>query len=398
MEFKLGSKEKIYTSPQSGFGEAASGTYTHLYHETAELSPTIEKVDDNSKTGTRIRLKDTVVKKSGQGTINTNLTAYFSDYLFESTLQGEVVVAQVDGGSSAGQIDITSADQKITFASSADFADFAGAKIVTISGSATSANNGVKRVASIDAVAYEITLVAGSITSDDDTTTTAGLGFNSKYLVNGETPSYFTIERRLEDSVVPANSEFHTVPDGTVDQLEVSINALELCKANFTIKGTGYNPATATASISDVPASGHTTINASNDVAGIYIDGVLMTQCKSTLSFNINNGLRDRDCIGSETSAEFGSSTLEVTGSVEVYYKDKTFIDLANSNGSFSISSLFIDDNGNGYLFTIPNVTITNGAALNTGDKEGDVMQTVEFKAFATLVDQVMVQIDFISA
>ena len=75
-----------------------------------------------------------------------------------------------------------------------------------------------------------------------------------------------------------------------------------------------------------------------------------------------------------------GAGTIQITGSMEIYLADKSIFDkfVANTNTSIIFSS--IDNSGNGYIFTLPQVAYTS-LKTNASGKDQDQMLSVQFTA-----------------
>lgn len=92
-----------------------------------------------------------------------------------------------------------------------------------------------------------------------------------------------------------------------------------------------------------------------------------------SVSIDFNNTLRSQEAIGTLGAVGIGSGTIECTMSVQVYFANKTMFDKfsQNVNSSFVFSST--DTAGNGYIFTLPNVNISDYTS-NASAKDQDQM------------------------
>lgn len=113
-----------------------------------------------------------------EGALNTELTSQSEDFI-AAALQNTWNVHALKAANLTGAVDLSLADQKITFANAADYAKIAGANWIRISGSATeTSNDGRKKVVARDGQALTVTLAAGSIKADE----TSGSNVDLSYL------------------------------------------------------------------------------------------------------------------------------------------------------------------------------------------------------------------------
>lgn len=122
--------------------------------------------------------------------------------------------------------------------------------------------------------------------------------------------------------------------------------------------------------------------NATRGVFDIFEGGVKLSQTTYIKSgeFTIDNGLRTQDAVGVFGSAGLATGSFKATGKLEVYFADAVFYNkfLAGSASSLSIPLLDVD--GNGYVYTFPNIKYTT-AKVQVGGLDQDNMLSVDWEA-----------------
>jgi hypothetical protein len=104
-------------------------------------------------------------------------------------------------------------------------------------------------------------------------------------------------------------------------------------------------------------------------ITGTFVKSVQLT---------FDNALRSQEAICSLGAVGIGSGTINLTGTLSVYFADGTLFDKfkANTNSSIIFSSL--DTAGNGYVFSIPVANISSWK-VGAGSKDQDMMVDLNF-------------------
>jgi hypothetical protein len=110
--------------------------------------------------------------------------------------------------------------------------------------------------------------------------------------------------------------------------------------------------------------------------------GPLTSSFIKSLSLDYDNSLRPQQAIGTFGLVGVGNGTIALKGSLEVYFADGAIYDkfIANTNTQIIIATQ--DEAGNGYVFTMPVVNLSNGKIV-AGAKDQDLMATFDFMALS---------------
>lgn len=222
-----------------------------------------------------------------------------------------------------------------------------------------------------------ITLESGSIggtgskTYDDSTTLTV----KGARLTNGTTEISFTVEKKYADK-----TKFHAFRGAHVGQMSLQVQAESVLSGTFDLVamssvtgdssvGTG---APSAASTTDVMSAGFNITNVREAASAI-------TAVRS-LSFQVNNNLRNQSVVGSTSLAGVGAGRCAVTGSVVQYFSDFTLYDKLLNGTATSLDYRLFDEAGNAYIFNFPQVKYTEGEIL-AGGPDQDVEANMAFQA-----------------
>ena len=106
-------------------------------------------------------------------------------------------------------------------------------------------------------------------------------------------------------------------------------------------------------------------------LAGTYVKSV---------SLDYDNTLRSQEAIGTLGAVGIGAGTIVCNISMDIYFADKNLFTKFRQNTNTSLIFSSTDSSGNGYIFTAPNVALTDWKS-NASGKDADQMVTVSFSA-----------------
>ena len=249
-----------------------------------------------------------------------------------------------------------------------------------IGGSAVSPlNDGYYKVSSVDTVAGVIYFTTAPVTAEPTGTFTV----KGQQIRNGTTRKSFTIEKLFSDITDPQDS-----PESAVIQYYTGmrVGSMNLAIApgaiiNGSMSFEGKQAFSVGATVGDgAPSSvsANDVLNAVDNIRDILIDGVADTNCQFTnVEFTIDNTLRAQPCIGQLANNGIGLGRSVVSGTIEAYLLDRTFLDryLNFTTTSLSFRATL---GGNNYVFDFPSIKFTTGST-DTGGNDQDVLVTVEF-------------------
>jgi len=103
----------------------------------------------------------------------------------------------------------------------------------------------------------------------------------------------------------------------------------------------------------------------------------------SAVRMTINNNLRERPLATQYYTDDFGRGVMEITGTVEAYFKDILIFNQFRTNGLFSLRWTMRDPDlvsANTYRITLPKLKVTD-APIPTPGLEQDIIQTINWRA-----------------
>ena len=249
-----------------------------------------------------------------------------------------------------------------------------------IGGSATSpTNDGYYKVASVDTATGLILFDQAPPSAEVGGTFT----IKGQMINNGVTRKSFTLEKLFSDITDPQDSpESDVIQYFTgmrVGSMNLAIAPGSIINGSFSFEGkqafsvgsTIGDGAPSTVSANDV-------LNAVDNIRDILIDGVADENCQFTnVEFTVDNTLRAQPCIGQLANNGIGLGRSVLSGTIEAYLLDRTFLDryLNFTTTSLSFRATL---GGNNYIFDFPAVKFTTGTT-DTGGNDQDVLVTVEF-------------------
>jgi hypothetical protein len=143
--------------------------------------------------------------------------------------------------------------------------------------------------------------------------------------------------------------------------------------------GTGYDPATT-----------DYTMNCVDHILGVHEFGNAVDA--TAVSFTLNNNLRGRQKLGTLGNFDIGLGTVAITGTVSAYFQSAALFDRYLNFGSTSISQVFQDSAGNGYVIDLPELKFTDGTRV-AGGINTDVMAEMSFSAFKDPTEDITIRI-----
>jgi hypothetical protein len=239
-------------------------------------------------------------------------------------------------------------------------------------------NNGkLFRVSSsVSPTSTVITLDAGTPATVGSSVATCSV--QTRRLSHGTTQTSYTIEKNMTDVGV-----FEAFTGMTPSKMAISIQSGNLSTINFSFMGKNAAMTTSTA-LPGTPVASYS-FDIQSGVTGsscqVWEGGApLASTFVKSLSLDYDNALREQDAICSLGSVGIGSGTIALTGSMSIYFADKTLFDkfVANTNTSLAFSTM--DGAGNGYVFSLPVVNISS-YQITAGGKDADMMADVQFTA-----------------
>lgn len=248
-----------------------------------------------------------------------------------------------------------------------------------IGGSLTSpTNDGYYKVASVDAV-------SGVILFDQAPPSAEGAGtftVKGQMINNGVTRKSFSIEKLFSDITDPLASPEAVIQYFTgmrVGTMNLTIAPGAIINGSFSFEGKqAFSVGSTIGDGAPSAVSANDVLNAVDNIRDILIDGVADSNCQFTnIDFTVDNSLRAQPCIGQLANNGIGLGRTLVTGTIEAYLLDRSFLDryLNFVTTSLSFRATLGGDN---YIFDFPSIKFTTGTT-ETGGNDQDVLVSVEF-------------------
>jgi hypothetical protein len=209
---------------------------------------------------------------------------------------------------------------------------------------------------------------------DDFLEAVLGGTWATNVLKTGNTQRWFTFEETIP---VGATSNYHRFLGCAINSLSLDIPMRGLITSSIDLMGKQASAA----ATSIISGATYTAPNAetpftSDKITAITILGT--TPVASRVTLNITNNMRERPSVGSLYTDEHGLGGLDVSGSVEAYYSDNTFLDAIRQHSSGVITFTMGVDANKKYTFNLPAAQIGNGSLPSFG-KNDDVMVRFDF-------------------
>lgn len=271
---------------------------------------------------------------------------------------------------------------------------------IRVSGYATNpGNNGLFRVTAVNQAPDEIqisdTAGTGEDLVDGEVSTAAEVNIQGSFVRNGvEFRSYF-FEKQLAAALFLVYSGSY-ISDGNLNAqvggfLEGTFNFLCASEASGTsTAGTGPAVLAPTGRVIDTVA-GFSQLEQNDAAIAAVVQGISWTVTK--------NNARAQYGLGQANAQGMARGTIDVSGTMSVYFTDFTLYDLYKAETDQLISFAALDDLGEGYIFTLPGVTLMNPTVV-AGGPDTDVVSEFELEGNGGTGDYagVIMQIDKIPA
>ena len=259
---------------------------------------------------------------------------------------------------------------------------------IYVSGFATAANNGWFKVAS--ATTGKITVANGSAITDEAESQTVTI-LQVPEMVNGVQLDTFNLEKTYTDltnilnlynGMAVNNFNLDIPVDGIITG---AFEFLGINETSETSSGAaGYEDPTTTIPMATV-----------NDFDNLFEGNA--DQVMINFGINITNNLRQRMEAGTLGSASMGAGSLEISGTLQVYFATHALMDKYLDHTESSLAIALKDAAGNGYVIDLPSVRFTNGQRV-AGGKDDDVIADMEWSAFMNATEGKTIRIGRLDA
>lgn len=259
-------------------------------------------------------------------------------------------------------------------AAAGDFDALPIGSMIKVSG-ADAGNNGFHRVVNRAVDGSTITLVAGSLGTDESVVCDVAANSISngiirksssfeKRIVNSQGQDFFQLFKGLVADTLSLNIESRAISTGSLSFIGTSGT-----KSDDSIDPDGYEDQFA----GDI-------LNGTSNVGTIRTDGQAATEKFKTLTLELANNLRGKDAIGEEGNFDIGMGRCLVTGTLNAYFRNNDFLTAVDDHSDLSIDISLTDSAGRLVAIYLPRVKFQNGSngieAIDT-----DVMVDTEWQS-----------------
>ncbi len=283
------------------------------------------------------------------------------------------------------------------------FTSFVTGQWIKISGfsttGATAANNGcyfivAQRTTGLDVLPN----IPVATTSTNNST---NIMVQGSYIRNGTTESSYSFERYHQDV-----TQYFDFKGNVPNTLTVTAAANAVITGTLDFIGkTATRAAAAGSAVAHTDAAENDVMTGITDVGRIMegypsgtagsnsfatIDGSLILQ---QVSFSLTNNVRGLSGIGYLGFQDIGVGNVNVTGTLNAYFKDGSFYDKYVAATATGLAFECTDSDGNTYIFTFPKIKIS-AEPINTGGQNQDIMDNISWQAIRHPDLEYTIQID----
>lgn len=321
------------------------------------------------------------------GDINVEFSySSFDDWL-ESAFMSTWAGAHTINGAAG---DISSTVTGFTSTTAGKFTGLSVGQWIRSAGFAADGNNGYFRITNI---AGDVLTTVPAPASAETPAGTAASIVTEGYLRNGVTEQSYTITEIFNDATVVTRRNFYGMRVKGFS-FDMKTAALLTGKFSFIGKSAEY---TVAPFAGETTAAGSTTdiMNCVTNMQSIFQDGAPLTTEGSVMSLTLelDNQHRPQKGLGVLGNVGVVASQLSVKATASQYFETKDQADIFKNAEAFSFSFVLVDNDGAGYVFTLPRCKY-DSFKVNSSQLDSDVMAQTTFQALLDPVTNCMIQID----
>lgn len=368
--------------PESTFGTPVTASACYALRSTGESLNYDLRTDTSKEIRSDRQVPDLILTSAeANGGFSFEMSYGEYDPLLQALLQGTWSAFGTNGVSAVVPTSATFAANTLTAGSATSganaFTSLVKGQWVKIAGSSNSAQNIWAQVSTTVDPTTTVLTFEGTPFASATGAGGAAVTVSSARLSNGTTQRSFTIEKQLADI-----SQTVTYKGMTLNRMSLSIESGAVLNGSFEFLGKDASSQAGSllhATVTDSLA--YSVMNGVSNVANILEGGTALTGTYiKRLTLEVNNNLRGQDGIGNLGNVGIASGSLEVTGTLELYFADATLYQKFINNTESSLSFRINDGSLNGYVITLPSVKYSTGK-VNAGSTNQDVMVSLGFTA-----------------
>lgn len=295
-------------------------------------------------------------QESAGGNINFALSYGTFDGLFEIVLANDWQALQAINGAS-GDITITNVSATVATLSSTTSNKFStlgvGQWIRTL-GFTNAANNGFHYVsAKANNQTLTLTTLAAAV---NETPTGTNAKVRASTIVNGALFKSVSLQKKLN------TSQYLRYPGLYVTGLQIGGSVGGFMSGSFTTMAQSESKATAdwsTGAVLAAPTGAvHDTVAA---FGGVFINETALSAALNSISLNVNRtGADMQHGMGSAAGQGMTRGLIEVTGTLELYFRSFTEYDLFKAETNVRLAMITKDATGQAYVISLPAAALMN--------------------------------------
>lgn len=382
-----------------------SPAFKRMYFTSSDLQATKNTVESTTINQKRQVLALAEVGQAASHSLGYELSlgGAYDDMLSGALCNDWVVLDSKNGTSLVGSVTLNEGAKTITFSDSGDFGAYGRANVIRISGSTTSANDGVYLITGKDTETLTLTVLKDTTFVADGTGDNAELSLYCRYITNGVDLKSFTMEETFQGTVNegdPNKPNVVTASGLVINTMSFSLATEAIVTGSIDMVGKEGNYSTEGlgGTTEELPFS--FPVNTSSNIADLYIkgetSGLFENVGTSSIELNIANGMEAVPAIGHKTAYAMRMGKFQVTGTLTTIFENIEIAKAFKAHESLSLQVPFTDEDGNVMVLTIGKLKLSSGDP-NVSGENTTVSLTSEFTAVMD-DDQQTFQIDSIVA
>lgn len=311
-----------------------------------------------------------------------------------SLLQGGAAISTV-AIADATDLSIT-ASTKTLGATTTDFltSNVKVGQFIKIAGFTSAGNNGLFRVASVaqHAVVLEdpLSLLVDEVAGDSVDVT--GLCYRNGIAV----PDSYTFRKSFS---IPGKPEAIFYYRGCqISGMTFNFATGSILNGEMTVTGlTAQGTTTALSGETIDEVADYTLLNSVSSITSLRLEGLPSNAFFSSLNLTVDNGANPQKGLAQLGARGIANFTLNITGTVELYFEDLSVYNIFKSSTGFLMSFTLEDGDGNIMVLTMPKVKFETLTEPVPG-KDQFLMESGSIRALRDSVTNCMIQVDFFPA
>lgn len=399
MSLASSSRVSLRIKPEVTFGVPVTGAKCYSLRTTGESLKYALTTDVSKEIRSDRQTTDLIITGANTaGGINFELSYAEYDPLIEAALQGAWVAFGTNGVSAAIPTSATFAASTLTAGAATSgvniFTALQLGQWVKIAGSTISGQNIIAQVSKSVAPTSTVLTFEGTPFTGLTGNGGAAVTVSASQVKNGTTQRSFTIEKNFGDI-----SQNITNVGLTVNKMSLALASGSILTGSFDFLGKSATAQAGTLLHATVdPSTAFSVMNGVNNVSNILEGGSALsgTYIKS-LNLDLSNNLRGQEAIGNLGSVSVASGSIDLTGSLEVYFADAALYQKFINNTTSSLSFRVNDSALNGYVITLAAIEYSD-ATITAGSINQDVMVSMNFTAVRDAVSGNTIVVDRVGA